>query len=204
MFHIPVHTEPHFSVEVHPHPDMPNMEHDGTPHPAAPISMTPGPDFSALGESGQHSGLLASLFAPVALPGEPSGFYMKSNFKPGPQPLYTRNPQTGVYMQSSKQAVPDGKSGWQRDDGLKGGLPLTPEQREERLRKARTAHQQAETELSTLQDAVIEARYDVQNATDTASRQAAHADLIAAINAHSTAVTTFRTAQQELANALAT
>jgi hypothetical protein len=204
MFHIPVHAEPHFSVEVHPHPDMPNMEHDGTPHPAAPVSMTPGPDFSALGESGQHSGLLASLFAPVALPGEPSGFYMKSNFKPGPQPLYTRNPQTGVYMQSSKQAVPDGKSGWQRDDGLKGGLPLTPEQRQERLEKARTACTQAATELATLQDAVEQARYDVRNAPDAASRQDAHADLLAAINAHSTAATAFRAAQQELANAFAT
>jgi hypothetical protein len=203
MFHIPVHAEPHFSVEVHPHPDMPNMEHDGTPHPAAPVSMTPGPDFSALGESGQHSGLLASLFAPVALPGEPSGFYMKSNFKPGPQPLYTRNPQTGAYMQSAKQAVSDGKGGWQRDGGLKGGLPLTPAQRAERIRKAEDEHRWAEAELSIIDDRITAAEDKVLNAEDDISRETARAELLAERNARSRAAVILEYARTELRNARA-
>jgi hypothetical protein len=210
MFHIPMHAEPHIPVEAHSHPDTPKADQAVRPRPRPPVSITPDLDFSAHAASGQPSGLLARLpvsdpgFVRVMLPGDASTYYIKNDAGKGTHQLYTRDPSSGTYIQTYKRVALRGKDGWQRDDGLKGGLPLTPAQRGERLRNAQTACRQAATELAILQDAVTEARSKYQTAPDAISRQIAHEDLIAAVNAHSAAATLFRDAQQELTNALAT
>jgi hypothetical protein len=158
--------------------------------------------FPSHGASGQPSGLLGNLFAPITLPGEPPGFYRKDGPKLGPQPLYTRDPDTGVYTQSSKQAVPDGKGGWLRDSGLKGGMKYSPEARAQRLSEARTTCQQAAIELAIIQDRITASRNKVHAAQNDISRQTAKAELLAEVNAHSIAATSFRRAQEELRNAL--
>ncbi|GLQ49781.1 hypothetical protein ACFFJT_03415 [Dyella flava] len=202
MFHISTHSSPHLPTDIHPHTDTPKVDHADIPHALTPVSVTPGVDFSSHGASGQPGGLLGNLFAPVTLQGELSGFYVKNDPKPGPRPLYTRDPDTGVYTQSSKRVMPDGQGGWQRDGGLKGGVKYGPEDREARLREARVNCQQAAVELALIQDRVTTAHNKVLAAPDEISRQTAKAEWLSEVNAHSTAAAAFRRAQDELKNAL--
>lgn len=202
MFHISTHTSPHLSTDIHPNTEMPETDQGSTPHTPPPLSVTPRRGFSSQGASGQPSGLLGNLFAPVTLPGEPPGFYMKNASKLGPQPLYTRDPDTGAYTQSSQRAVPDGQGGWQRDGGLKGGVKYGPAEREARLREARVNCEQAAMELALIQDRVTAAHNKVLAAPDEISRQTAKAEWLSEVNVHSSAATRFRQAQDELRNAL--
>ena len=201
MFHISSHISVHPSPEAHPHTGTPKADQGDVLHAPAPVSVTPGMDFFSHGASGQPSGLLRELFAPVKLPDEPHTFYMKERAKGGPQQLYTRDPQTGAYRQSAKQVMPDGTGGGQRDSGLKGGVEYSPEERAKRLEEARTKCHQAAVELAVIQDRVTEARSEYNSAQDGNSKQAAHDRLIAEINAHSKAATHFRNTQADLLNA---
>lgn len=202
VFHISTNTSLHPSLEDHPHTDMPKGGQGDALHAPAPVSVTPGMGFSSHGASGQPSGLLGEFFAPIKLPGEPHTFYIKESAQGDSQQLYTRDPHTGAYRQSSKQALPDGKGGWQRDGGLKGGLNYTPEDRAKRLEEARTECQQTAEVLAMLQDRVTAARNKFHSAQDEISKQLAHIDLLIAINAHSRIAEHFRQVQDELTNAL--
>ncbi|WP_147293178.1 hypothetical protein [Dyella monticola] len=103
----------------------PNEHGSNSPRPASATSSI---GFPTTPSTGRPSGLLSTLHNPsfepkaVRLPGDATTYYVKnpSNTKT-PQSLYTRDPDTGVLKQTSKQIVDDGKDGWQIVDGLKGG-----------------------------------------------------------------------------------
>jgi hypothetical protein len=167
MFRISIHPEPHISVEAHPHPDTPKADRGAHPHTRPPVSVTPGIDFSALGESGRHSGLLGRLpashpgFIRVILPGDASAYYIKSDATKGLHQLYRLDPSTGAFKQTSKQVATDGKGGWRPDGGLKGGLNYSPEARAARLEKATERHRDAVRDYRSAKRLVSSNRRDV-------------------------------------------
>lgn len=101
-------------------------EHGGSsPRPA---STTPSAGFPSTPSSGKPSGLLSTLHNPpiepkaVSLRGDATTYYVKNPSDTNtPQSLYTRDPDTGVLKQTSKQVVSDGTGGWKLDKGLVGG-----------------------------------------------------------------------------------
>jgi hypothetical protein len=167
MFHISIHPEPHISVQAHPHPEAPKVEQGAHSHTRPPVSVTPGIDFSALGESGQHSGLLAHLrlshpgFIRVMLPGDASAYYIKRDAAKGLHQLYTRDPSTDAFKQTPKQVAPDGRGGWQADDGLKGGVKDSPEARALRLQNATASQLSARGEYQRAKRLVSSNKRDV-------------------------------------------
>jgi hypothetical protein len=127
MFHIPEHFSPSVASDIHPHNNAPHTDQGGSPHTSSPASVTSGTDFPSAGASGKPTGLLGNLsafpseYTSVKLPGDATSYYIKNSSGTGSSTLYTRDPQTSMYTQTSKQVAPDGHGGWQRDDGLKGG-----------------------------------------------------------------------------------
>jgi hypothetical protein len=214
VFHISTHTSPHLSSERHPPADASHADQGRMAHASAPLSLTPGTDFLAPGATGSPSGLLGHLpvsdagWVAVTLPGDSSAYYVKSGAGDGLHPLYTRDPGTGMYRQTSKQVVPDSKGGWQADSGLKGGVNDSPEARAERLREAQAQETQASRQflqatedaraaelnvreinnkISYLKEAIGQTERKIENMTRTVERyEAAYSktenDLIGASN----------------------
>jgi hypothetical protein len=129
MFRVHIDIPPPIERGIHSPAEKPPADEGGTPHTAtSPSSITPGTGFPSPGASGKPSGLLGNLFpppsgfSPIQLPGDATNYYIKDSSGNGPRTLYTYDPQTSKYKQTSKQAVPDGSGGGKLDDGLKGGM----------------------------------------------------------------------------------
>lgn len=127
--HLPVHPDD----AVHPSPTGPSEHGRSSPLPA---STTSSAGFPNTPSTGKPSGLLSTLHNPsfepkaVRLPGDATTYYVKNPSNTNtPQSLYTRDPETGVLKQTSKQVVDDGKDGWKIVDGLKGGGDKEDKQR---------------------------------------------------------------------------
>ncbi|WP_115494950.1 hypothetical protein [Dyella monticola] len=137
----------------------------------APVSVA-SPEtagFSTTPRTGQPTGMASTFVSPdrparVSLPGDSTAYYVKGSSKAGvPQALYTRDPQTGVLKQTSKQAVSDG-GGWKAVDGLKGGLNYSPEARAARLQDAQHQYDLAVQRLGRAQSGLHETEQEYEAA----------------------------------------
>ncbi|RDS82999.1 hypothetical protein DWU98_07660 [Dyella monticola] len=155
---------------------------------AAPVSVTP-PEtagFSTTPRTGQPSGMASTFVSSdhptsVSLPGDSTAYYVKGIAKAGvPQTLYTRDPQTGVLKQTSKQAMSDDAGGWNVVDGLKGGVDPSKEVRAHRI-------QQAKARLGEARARVGDAEREFREADE---------EVVAATNAYDNADSSFNSANE--------
>ena len=169
---LPVHPDD----AVHPSTAGPNEHGGGSPRPA---STTSSAGFPSTPSTGRPSGLLSTLHNPsfepqaVRLSGDATTYYVKnpSNTKT-PQPLYTRDPETGVLKQTSKQVVSDG-AGWRLEKGLTGGNGPSHPSRADELHAAQTGYDRAKIrdDAAQAEKESAEGQLADANAAEKATRQ---------------------------------
>jgi hypothetical protein len=178
MFSIHIHPEVHPEPSFHVSTKESEAGKGSSSRGLAPASVASNTtDFSAALAAGKHSGLLGHLppikLTALTLPGDPNRYFVMSTSNVSrPQALYTRDIQTGVLKQTSKQVLADGHGGWKLDAGLPGGgqdysragsrRPLSDEQKKQAIAQANAAHNRAQSELSEAREKLKNAEQDLK------------------------------------------
>ncbi|HUA78895.1 MAG TPA: hypothetical protein VL997_00875 [Dyella sp.] len=133
MFSIKNHIGVHMGSDVHTGTKKSGGGDDRGSTKTAPASITTsGNAFPASAATGKPTGLLGRFsvsdpYTAITLPGDSTTYFVKGTSKTSrPQALYTQDSQTGVFKQTSKQAMADGRGVWKLASGLPAGAPPAP------------------------------------------------------------------------------